>query len=389
MHDELADIMSRKLIEGKYFENVYKSSTVPSFPRPDFVFISRSKEPSPPVAFEFKPPNENKREYITGLGQAVAYLNNFPISFLIIPQQRIDEIYLPEYFSKTIDVNDLLTGLISYDPKSLEPKIEVPGKENKKIDVKKVSKEMEAVRSWAYWRETTPSELYGMLDTSYEIFRAEEPNKISKDLTMNTIWDKVLKEKYSESSKTSYLLNYQLLMDHLNLWDADSRLIVLGNRLREIGLSFGWDSKEFTDAISLTLLTEGGHFTLLKNMHEIQSLYPFARKGDFSELSESWTKIEKEHLPGVEEKELLNAFLSEGDEWLRVMSAELYRRGFGRSVIQLIDELSRFFPRLHNVFKTDFLLTDRFIKGKGFPISVARIASILENKNRIMNVIII
>ena len=48
---------------------------VTDWPRPDIAFEDRTTRAS--LAIEFKPPNQAKREYVTGLGQALTYLTEF------------------------------------------------------------------------------------------------------------------------------------------------------------------------------------------------------------------------------------------------------------------------------------------------------------------------
>ena len=53
-----------------------------AWPQPDFVLVDGH---GLALGAEFKPPAQSKREYLTGLGQAVAYTRDFSYAALIIP----------------------------------------------------------------------------------------------------------------------------------------------------------------------------------------------------------------------------------------------------------------------------------------------------------------
>ena len=125
LHDTITDSIALYLIKNSIFGNRYLATNVPLYPRPDFILLSRSKHPDHDIAFEVKPPHADKREYVTGLGQSISYLQYYPISYLIIPNEIIDGFSIPNLMSdniKTIQSNSI--GLISYDIKEYEPTIE-------------------------------------------------------------------------------------------------------------------------------------------------------------------------------------------------------------------------------------------------------------------------
>ena len=390
-HDEMAYNVGKYLMDAGSFGNVFISSVVPSFPRPDMVFISREKIPKPPIAFEFKPPNAVKREYLTGLGQAISYLNNYPYSYLILPDQKIDNVYLPSYFSEIIDISNLKIGLISYNIRSIKPKIEKEAIINSKINIEKIIADHNDTRSWAYWRETTPEEVLGMLQIASKLHKKHK--NITKEKIMNTFWNEILVKKYSEASESTekaHKLNYRLYLDYLGLWSQDGSLTTLGNRLREIGNNFSADSYEFLNALSICILIEGGHYLLLKNVYEIQSSMYFEYKGNVKDLLNKLEAERKSHLYVTEDKDIIEFYTENDDEkaeWLKVISCELYKRGFGQSISRIIDEMSRFFPGFYNILGSNLLLSN-YIKSKGFPVNWAKITSLIENKDNIMNVLI-
>ena len=93
----------------------YRTGVDSSFPSPDAAFYDDDKNIM--VSFEFKPPTENKRGILTGLGQSIAYLNSSNISYLIIPKtlEGFDmQVYMEKLYSNLIR-DSLPIGLIAYD----------------------------------------------------------------------------------------------------------------------------------------------------------------------------------------------------------------------------------------------------------------------------------
>ena len=54
-----------------------------TWPVPDFVLVDPDRQVT--AAAEFKPPKQTKREYLTGLGQALAYGRDFNYGLLVLP----------------------------------------------------------------------------------------------------------------------------------------------------------------------------------------------------------------------------------------------------------------------------------------------------------------
>lgn len=100
---------------GNIGTDFYRTGVDSSFPSPDAAFYDDGNKIM--VSFEFKPPTENKRGILTGLGQSVAYLNSSNISYLIIPKKLEDydlQDYMKNLFSNLVGDN-LPIGLIAYD----------------------------------------------------------------------------------------------------------------------------------------------------------------------------------------------------------------------------------------------------------------------------------
>ena len=100
---------------GNIGTDFYRTSVESSHPSPDAAFYDDGNKIK--VSFEFKPPTENKRGILTGLGQSVAYLNSSSISYLIIPEKLGDfdlQDYMKNLFSNQV-VDNLPIGLIAFD----------------------------------------------------------------------------------------------------------------------------------------------------------------------------------------------------------------------------------------------------------------------------------
>ena len=114
-HDDYQELVLKELIKDIEFKNFYQTRVVRDFPKPDIILIERTKINEKVLAFEFKPPNCDKREYLTGIGQSLAYYYNYPYSYLIIPDQIIDGINIPNFINEIIQKTNSPLGLIKYD----------------------------------------------------------------------------------------------------------------------------------------------------------------------------------------------------------------------------------------------------------------------------------
>ena len=88
---------------------------VADWPRPDVAFEDKNTKAT--LALEFKPPNQTKREYVTGLGQMVTYLADFEFSGLVVPERSDDGFEIAKYLKNAIssELDNLPVVLFSYD----------------------------------------------------------------------------------------------------------------------------------------------------------------------------------------------------------------------------------------------------------------------------------
>ena len=93
-----------------------------SWPMPDFVLVDSGKKIT--AAGEFKPPKQPKREYLTGLGQAVAYARDFDYGLLILPTIADDGYPIAAHVKSILTQTPFGAapiGVLSYDPGTLSP----------------------------------------------------------------------------------------------------------------------------------------------------------------------------------------------------------------------------------------------------------------------------
>ncbi|MHA1401339.1 MAG: hypothetical protein ACTSQE_13405 [Candidatus Heimdallarchaeaceae archaeon] len=372
-HDEIADTVAFFLRKNQIFGKRYLATNIPIFPRPDFVLLSLSKKIEPAIAFEVKPPHAKKREYLTGLGQTISYLQFYPSSYLVIPQETIDGFYIPDFLLDSIkSTNTNAIGLISYDLKTYEPDVLKEAKPLKETP-KKIKSEY--ARPWLFWMDTSIKEVGEILS----LISKNSQNSL-KELE-EKIWNNILKERYSGSKRPkSYLLNYSLFLSSLELWTAEGQLTVKGNRLREIYEKYGEDSREFKDALHYLILTTGGYLRLIKLVQEAQDTLYFNHRGDANKLIKEIRELrEKKGTDKSEDlDEIVEEFEKNGKEWLRLISCKALKEGYGRDLSQILDDISRrFSPYFNKKLKTEFLKSD-YKNEKGYLINWSRIVTLLE-----------
>ena len=379
-----------KIVKLPEFHNCYQTRIVRDFPKPDAILIDRAKNSDKVIAFEFKPPHCDKREYITGIGQSLSYYDAYPFSYLIIPDVTIDSINIPEFIIRIIEKSNIPLGLIKYDITNYEIDILKNSSPNFNLNEELRNDIIEKSSPWSFWMDTSIEEVAQIL---HLINNLKNELKTDKNFIMTTIWENILSKRYkttSNSTINSFKLNYQLFFDHLNLWTKNFNLTNLGYRLKEISISYGYTSNEFIDALSYLLLTDGNYLLLYRYIHEFQSLCTFGNKGNESKLLEEIRDLRISN--GYDknsyeiDNELVDKFEKNGDEWLRVLACEFYKKGYGKGLTQILSDISHKIPYMNSMLKTDFLMSN-YIKNKGFPINWMRISNLLQRGKENLNVI--
>jgi hypothetical protein len=313
-HDEMAFEIARTIrdlvLKGvDPWRTLYRPTVVitssSEWPEPDFVFDDRR---GMTYSFEFKPPEQVRREYLLGLGQAVAYLTHFSHSTLILPQTA-ENFNIAEYISSIVRSLPLKIAVIAYEPTDVRQlKVLVPypsqpaGPLEKKAAVGKVF--------WAFWMDESIHEFYLMLKRSYEL--RNQPDDI-KEKVFKDVFTLMQQGKTYANDGTprrlgrrlkfsSWFLNYRLPFLHCGLWSLDGKPTIIGTRILSIGDTYGWDSEEFRNALAKAYLINGRHLLLLKYIWDIQI---------------NMLNSDKKH-------QTLNEYLSK-------VADELMKRGFGRA----------------------------------------------------------
>jgi hypothetical protein len=241
---------------------------IADWPRPDIAFEDPITKAT--LALEFKPPNQTKREYVTGLGQMLTYLEDFEFAGLVLPEKAADGFPIALHIAGVIDreLSDRPLTLMSYGsdvdvltvhrPLSDRPGpvFEPPGKRRRGT-------------FWAYWRDLSNYDLLEMLRI------ADASPGHSFEQSYATFWDRfVVKGKaktwegaFRKKSKTAKmepeLINAQYSMRHCGLINGEGDLTLEGLDLLHVGKIYGADSDAFRTELARRVLLDGNHLELI------------------------------------------------------------------------------------------------------------------------------
>lgn len=267
------------------FKQIFSTSLVRTgdwdWPRPDYVCFDEELKAT--YALEFKPPFQTKREYLTGLGQSLAYLQKHAYSGLIVPYWADDGFHIADFIANTLsspEFEGVTTSLYAYDYNTCSIDILRPISTLRTIETTK-SKIEEVKTFWCWWRDISHYELYDLLNLSflysdeegdiytnhiYPTFYKMMVNKKTKQ------WDGTPRSKKgSEASMRSEKQNYKIPLVQLELWTrSEGRLTDLGFKLLEIGKKYGPNSKKFFDCLAYLILVNGRHLDLINIVDKFQ-----------------------------------------------------------------------------------------------------------------------
>lgn len=291
-HDKEAtrygDIIKQQIrIGDPEFKQIFSSDVVRvgywDWPRPDYVCFDERLNAT--YALEFKPPEQNKRKYITGLGQALSYLQHHTYSGLIIPFVADDGFNIAEYIGSTLlstEFENVPTSLFAYSPN--DSRLHLLRGIDKKRNLEGIelsSASNDAKTFWCWWRDTSHYELYNLLNLSF-IYGDEAgdiyTNKIYPhfyDLMIKgetRQWDGSPRKKIpSDASFRAEKQNYKIPLSQLELWtSSEGRLTYLGFEFLYIGKKYGPNSKKFLDKLAYTILVNGKHLDLIRIIDKYQ-----------------------------------------------------------------------------------------------------------------------
>lgn len=294
-HDLLADKAGRAIVSkivnrvdnwGQIFsDNINKAGDF-GWPRPDYVCFDQDLEQS--ISFEFKPPNHQKREYLTGLGQTIAYLQKHHYSGLILPEivedyniaQHITDVLSLDVFAKSH------ISVVSYDAKQLESNPQASIKLYKAIEDERTGEIVNNDVSqsyWCWWRDISHYEIYTLLnlldknrDRTGDIYTQYAwPEFWQMMVDGNTkTWEGIGRNRTdSESNRRSEKQNYKISPRQLGLFEtSEGRLTAEGYKLLSIGKIFGVESSMYFDYFTKLILIDGKHLNLIQDLEQFKSL---------------------------------------------------------------------------------------------------------------------
>lgn len=257
-----------------------------SWPVPDFVLVDPTSNVT--VGAEFKPPQQTKREYLTGLGQAVAYARDFHYGLLILPTIADDGYPIANHVASVLaepPFANAPVGLLSYDPSSISsgsPNFN----EARFFTVRGTAPSSPAsldTSFFAKWREMSPGEMFLLLSFSYdEQRRPSSQTGTTRDRAFNSLWQAVQTgsvhhwaggiRNYSDTAtnKIAVSKNYRNFLFHIGWTESEGSLTKEGLEALHTATLYGSKSQPFIDAIARSLLLDGKHLILFNAITEFQ-----------------------------------------------------------------------------------------------------------------------
>lgn len=240
------------------------------WPRPDIAFEDSTSNSS--FAIEFKPPNQPKREYVTGLGQAITYLSDFEFAGLVVPKRTADGFEISRYLYDILDreLAELSLALFEYDRdvsdlnvlRSLTPRTpplaKIPNGIGRKV-------------FWGYWRDLSNYDLFTLIRLSDEM-DGQDFSKIFQNFWTKfaakgkaLTWEGKARKAKKPNSKSlgPERLNAKLAMHHSGLLSADGRLTASGHELLRVGKIYAPDSSAFMELLAYRILMDSRHLNLI------------------------------------------------------------------------------------------------------------------------------
>jgi len=228
-----------------------------AFPNPDV----RVQYQNNKIAFvECKPSDAGGREYLTGLGQSLAYLTSADFSYLALPKIEMNE-YEQYFWAETI-------GLLSAkDDMTIQLRREALQSEVL------VTREQPRARGYGYYRDLKPLEIHAILKT-IERVRARR-RRPSIQQIKDAMWQQVCRMRNirSQTQKNSWILNMTLLLRDLQVINPhDYSLTEDGFRLRQLGEL--QDKQPFLNELAEMFLIDANYLdivTIIQSLNDTHS----------------------------------------------------------------------------------------------------------------------
>ena len=296
LHDTYSDKIGLQILSGirngdKKYKQIFSKATTrigwSGWPQPDFMCEDPNLSKSI-YALEFKPPNQSKREYLTGLGQSLSYLSQHNYSGLIIPEKTQDNYPIAEFIQNLLSVGefkDIPVSLFAYNKNTLSDSL-VEVSTLVEIDKPRssiLSKKLKGYSQdifWCWWRDNSVSEVYDLLYLSSKY--SHKDGDIYSKYTWPTFWNMLTNgktqnwegaaRKISRANETSHKQNYKVPLNQLGLHNpADGSITGLGRKFLSIGEMFGKNSFELRTYLAQLVLINGKHLELIDLLEKYQN----------------------------------------------------------------------------------------------------------------------
>ncbi|WP_141740147.1 hypothetical protein [Bosea sp. BIWAKO-01] len=344
-----------------------------SWPMPDFVLVDPTTRVT--VGAEFKPPQQTKREYLTGLGQAISYSRDFHYGLLIVPSISDDGYRIADHVVSVLSQSPLdmaPIGVLEYNPATLSP-TNSTFTESRFFSPRVTAPAQPAVLDqsfFAKWREMSPQEMLFLLSASYDAMRNRLPALGTiRDLAFDALWIAIQARTIhhwggglrtynnTASNKVAVSKNYRNFLFHIGWTESDGSLTKQGLEALHVGTLYGHLSQPFLDAVATALLIEGKHLILFNAISEFQDTI-------------GTMPSEPDWLNLLEETLELKGLLKRNPSRHAVATANSSRQ-FLKAEKQLWRNLGLIMPRGPRVFHP----------GRGFIFNWARIAGLLQSSD--------
>ena len=257
------------------------------WPKADAIFKDYFDEKEITIGLEYKPPYQEKREYMTGVGQAISYLYHNDYAGLIIPKFSKDNFPISDFviylINKRNEINQLPICIFDYDPK-------IPISSNNLFLRKKITHKNDYIFEkkddkgrvkvfWAWWRDLSNFEIYDILSLCKKYDKRK-----SEDIYTKYVWPEFKYKLESGKALTwegiprkrpsippGEKQNYKIPLFQLGFINQDTgHLTQYGFRFLNLCEQVGPDSKIFMQALGNHILTEGKHMQLIDLIYYFQ-----------------------------------------------------------------------------------------------------------------------
>ena len=259
------------------------------WPRPDIACEDQAT--SSALAVEFKPPGQGKREYVTGLGQAVTYLRSFEYAAMVVPKRAGDGFDIAAYLRDLLSEDyaaSLPLALFAYDrdPGNAGDLAALVHLRSRPGPAPSVPRAPGRKVFWAYWRDLSQHDAFSILN-DLDAGRAQSFEKAYK-----RFWDtrmvrgKALtwegrprkRKRPAARSYKAERLNAFLSLRHIGVLNPTGVLTEDGLRLVRLGKIYEPDSVSFMRHLARLILEAGRHIELMFWVDEQQREIPARRK---------------------------------------------------------------------------------------------------------------